>query len=346
MFCFLIQVIMWEDFDSAFMEADPTSPTEGKEMCFVCHEEKLLINDTEGSLVCHACGAINHYLIEKKSDMSTAMADGTNINVYLPKSSLGTSIAGPARMKIRIVTEWWKWVYKEKSFYDDKKDIEEKCHKGKLSQAVIDNSLNLYKRVSELKHSDGKYVIIRGTNRKAIMAAAVYYGAKLQRQPRCPKEIADLFDLEVGQMTKGCKRFSQMVDMSEMVKDNIRNEATDYVFSLCHRLDLDRAFRDKACEIVKNIMKLQLVTNHQPPSVAASTLLITKEFFGHEKSLKKFRDLLSEIFRVSDVTIQKTFKELRPWSRVITDNDLTDTYYNDVMLTMGTERETTSSLAV
>eukprot|EP00952_Eustigmatos_sp_NYUAD-ZCMA_P001976 8873-Eustigmatos_ZCMA.PRE.1 len=74
-------------------------------------------------------------------------------------------------MKIRIVNDWWKWIYKEKSFYDDKRDIEERCRKGQLTQAVVDNSFNLYKRVAELKHSDGKYVIIRGTNRKAIMEA-------------------------------------------------------------------------------------------------------------------------------------------------------------------------------
>lgn len=332
--------IMWDPFgislpDEAMSQVikDERRPIS----CFECDSDSIAVNESEGVMVCQSCGVVLCNLIDKQSDQTSALAEGSSINIYLPKSSLGTSISGACRMKIRLVNEWWKWVYKEKSFYDDKREIESRCHKASLTQAVIDNALNLYKRVSESRHSDGKnagkYVIIRGTNRRAIMAASVYYGAKLQRQPRCPKEISTLFDLEMGQMTKGCKRFLSMVDLSLLTKSNEKNEGYDYVHNLCHRLNLGAKFKEKSLEVIANIQKLQLATNHQPPAVAASTILLVMEYFG-DKPTKSTRAELSSIYKVSDITINKTFKELFPWIRIITNTDLSDAYVKDTSISM------------
>lgn len=324
---------MWDPFGLQIPDNETFSSNEQKPIsCFDCGSSSVAVNDSEGVIICESCGVVICSLIDKQSDQTAALAEGSSINIYLPKSSLGTSISGACRMKIRLVNEWWKWVYKEKSFYDDKREIETKCHKANLTQAVIDNSLNLYKRVSESRHSDGKnvgkYVIIRGTNRRAIMAASVYYGAKLQRQPRCPKEMATLFELEMSQMTRGCKRFLAMVDLSSLVKNTEKNEAYDYVHNLCHRLNLDTKFKEKSLEVIANIQKLQLATNHQPPAVAASTILLVMELFG-EKPTKHARTELSSMYKVSEVTINKTYKELYPWIRIITNTELSDAYMED-----------------
>lgn len=322
---------MW--FDTPELWNPPTTE-ENPNICFEC-KKYLEINESEGVMVCSSCGVVNSCLIDKQTHQNIAIAEGSSINIHLPKSSLGTSIAGSSFMKIKMVNRWWKWEYKEKSFFDDKKEIEIKCHDAKLTQAVIDNSLNLYKRVSEAKYTNGKntgkYVIIRGTNRKAIMAASVYYGAKLQRQPRSPKEIADVFQLEMNQMTKGCKRFLELVDISSLMATGIpKNETHDYVYSLCHRMNLDSRFRDKALDVVKNVQKLQLVTNHQPPAVAASIMLLVMELYG-DSCPRKMKITLSEYFKVSEITITKTFKELYPWVRIVTNNELAESYYQDSM---------------
>lgn len=314
---------MWDPFECHAAD-ELAAATDGSErnMCFQCHQENMIhLDENYGTLVCSGCGTVNCNLVEKQSDQASALSEGSSINFYLPKSSLGTSIAGASRMKLRMVNDWWKWVYKEKSFFDDKKDIELKCNRIGLTQAVIDNSLNLYKRVSEAKHADGKYVIIRGTNRKAIRAAAVYYGARLQHQPRAPKEIADVFELEMAQMTKGCKRFLQLVDLSSLLKSNNKSEAQDYVQHICHRMVLDKHLSSKALDVVKNIQTLQLVTNHQPPAVAASTLLLVMEMYG-SRPIREFKSSLSEILKVSEVTIGKTLKEIQPWIRMLTNTEL------------------------
>jgi transcription initiation factor TFIIB len=326
---------MWFDIPELW---NPDTTKDETSVCFNCSGE-LTTNETEGVMICTGCGTVNGSLIDKQTHQNTAIAEGSSINMYLPKSSLGTSIAGSAHMKIKIVNRWWKWEYKEKSFFDDKKEIEMRCYRANLTQAVVDNSLNLYKRVSEAKNANGKnagkYVIIRGTNRRAIMAASVYYGAKLQRQPRSPKEIADVFDLEMNQMTKGCKRFLEIVDLTTLITTGTpKNESEDYVYSVCHRMNFDNSFRDKASTVMKNVQKLQLVTNHQPPAVAASVILLVVDLYG-TYCIRKVKTDLSGFFKVSEVTITKTYKELTPWVRIITNTELADAYYEESVKSLG-----------
>jgi transcription initiation factor TFIIIB Brf1 subunit/transcription initiation factor TFIIB len=327
---------MWEYFSTMMeCEGSPEHTTRTITTCFLCKSDSLVIQTNDGHIVCDSCGAVNTQLIDKQQDQNTALAEGSGINMYLPKSSLGTSISGGRHMKLRLVNDWWKWVYKEKTFYDDKKDIETRCRTAGVTQAVIDNSLNLYKRLSETRHhkgkNTGKYVIIRGVNRRAIMAASVYYGARLQRQPKSPKEIADMFQLEIGQMTRGCKKFTEMVDLTSLMKNTEKNDVYNYVQSYCYRANLGLDLANKALEIVRNMQKLQLATNHQPPAVAATTLLLIQEFYGQINSPVIKKSELAEIFKVSDVTITKTFKEVYPWCRILTNSEIVDEYMEEIL---------------
>lgn len=338
---------MWEHFSTLAgcegSDHNPKPASQAIPTCFLCKSETLVIQSNDGYIVCDSCGAVNTQLIDKQQDQNTALAEGSGINMYLPKSSLGTSITGGRHMKLRLVNDWWKWVYKEKTFYDDKRIIETLSRTAGLTQAVIDNSLNLYKRLSETRHhqgkNTGKYVIIRGVNRRAIMAASVYYGARLQRQPKSPKEIADMFDLEIGQMTRGCKKFTDMVDLTSLMKSTEKNDVYNYVQSYCYRANLGLDYANKALEIVRNMQKLQLATNHQPPAVAATTLLLVQEFYGQRNSPVVKKSEMAEIFKVSEVTITKTFKEVYPWSRILTNSEIVDEYMKEILASTSTSMQ-------
>ena len=311
---------MWELFDAP---PDPIIPTSSS--CIQCSANEL--HESDGSVVCVACGAVNYQIIDKNQDQAAALSDGSSINHHLPRSSLGTSISGSRWMKLKQVNDWWKWVYKEKSFYDDKKVLEDRCHKAHLSQAVIDNSVILYKKASESKHESGKYVIIRGINRKAIMAASVYYGARFQHQPCTPKEIADIFELDITQVTRGCKKFQTMVDLSSLIRCAEKNETYDHIKSFCFRKNFDNATRDQALEIVRNIEKMQIATHHQPPAVASAALLVTMMQVAGKRLP---RTELAAFFKVSENTISKTFKEIYPFTRIIMSESLTNEYIKDM----------------
>ena len=52
----------------------------------------------------------------------------------------------------------------------------------------------MYKILSEAK-------ISRGANRKGLIASCIYTACKIKKVPRSAKEIADIFDLNITNMT-------------------------------------------------------------------------------------------------------------------------------------------------
>jgi transcription initiation factor TFIIIB Brf1 subunit/transcription initiation factor TFIIB len=310
----------WKLFDKLTINDEPEIDSQEKMFCFVCKSFDLVFDSSYSSLTCNECGVLVCTLIDKKNEASIAMNEGSNISHFLPKSSLGTSISGNPKMKIRLVNDWWKWEYKEKAFYDDKKFIEDKCYNAKLPQAIVDNALNLYKRISESKDDNGKYYINRGINRVGLMAASVYWGSKMQKQPRSPKEISTIFNLKQTDMTKGCKRFLSLIDHTVLYYNQEMNETRDFVERYCKKLGLNDEYFNKSLEIIKNIDKLQIATNHQPPSVAAATILLMADVMDLNINKKE----LNAMFKISEVTISKTYNKINPWIRVIADTELTN----------------------
>jgi len=315
----------WKLFDQLKIEDNESATNNESEtmeemFCFVCKSYNLAFDSNYSSLTCNDCGVLVCTMIDKKNEQSIAMTEGSNISYFLPKSSLGTSIAGNPKMKIRLVNDWWKWNYKEKAFYDDKRFMEEQCYNAKLPQAIVDNALNLYKRISESRDDNGKYNINRGINRVGLMAASVYYGSKMQKQPRSPKEIATVFSLKQTDMTKGCKRFLALIDHKILYNNKEMNETRDFVERYCKKLGIGDEYYIKALEIIRNIDKLQIATNHQPPSVAAATILLMANVMNLTINKKE----LHTMFKISEVTISKTYHKIYPWIRLISDSELTD----------------------
>ena len=73
--------------------------------------------------------------------------------------------------------------------------------------------------------------------------------------------------------------------------------------------------------ISKNIHKLDIVSTHEPSSVAAGCLLLVSKIHGLSEINKK---KISEVFQISDVTISKTYRRIFHYHQIITNNILTD----------------------
>ena len=74
---------------------------------------------------------------------------------------------------------------------------------------------SLYKKINDSKHKTGKRKgknrIMRCDNRKAILAACVFYACKMHRDVRCPKEIADIYELDIKSVNRGIRKFLEYV---------------------------------------------------------------------------------------------------------------------------------------
>ncbi len=77
---------------------------------------------------------------------------------------------------------------------------------------------------------------------------------------------------------------------------------------------------DIAKKIAKNVKRLDMATDHQPASLAAGSVMLMANILNLNLSKKK----ISETFKISQVTIIKTFRKIYPYRKVLISNEATD----------------------
>ena len=153
-----------------------------------------------------------------------------------------------------------------------------------------------------------------------MIAACVFHACKLQKEPRSPKEIADIYDLEIRNVNKGCKKFLDYIDLSLISLEIKSSQSSDFIERFAKKLNIEKEYIDKAKDISININKLNLASTHEPPSVAAGCILLVSTIYHIDISKKN----ISEIFGISDVTISKTYRKIFPYHKIITNNEVTN----------------------
>ena len=302
--------------------------TDDKE-CISCKSNKLIIDSAKGYLVCEDCAVINEEFLDKNyefnSDINGTTRYGCPSNYFYPKSALGTKLTSKCFNRLSAIHRQGQMPYKEKSLMQVLEErIQNKCKKYIITQSIIDTSKILYKKISESKHTKGKRkgknMIMRCINRRSMIAACVFHACKLQDEPRSPKEIADIYDLEIKYVNKGCRKLLDYIDINSIFAEIRSSESSDFIERFSKKLNIEQQYIDKAKDIARNINKLGLITKHLPPSVAAGSILLI-EMIYHLDIPKK---LISEIFGISDVTISKTFKKIKKYQQIITNNEITN----------------------
>ena len=303
--------------------------------CIQCNSKNLVFTSGRKSNVCNDCGTESQEILDESPEWSN-YDDGKTYNnrcgapsnAFFPKSSLGTTINTPGYSKIKMLRNWGQVPYRERSLAEVLTDIDNKCRKYKITKAVIDNAKILYKNVRETKHDSGnnkgKNVIIRGINRKQIIAACFYFGAILQKSPRSTKEVADIFNLELKQITKGCRKFLEIMKDNFIVFDIKPSHSVDFIERFGTKMKLSKDAINFAKTITSNVTKLDIASDHQSTSLAAASILLASTILNLNISKKT----ISEIFKISDVTITKTYKKIIPYSKIIIDDNFTDRLYH------------------
>lgn len=234
---------------------------------------------------------------------------GMPINQLLPESSVGTSISyrgGNVNMyRMRKYQQWNGMPYKERSLLKVFDEISRTCKINDIPSIIISEANSLYKIVSSTK-------ISRGANRKGIIAACVYFSCKINNVPRSTNEIADIFNLKITTMSKGCKKFQEIMQMNKLDINRINRTSTitinDFIDRFCSKLDLS----SEDISNIKSISSLaqlhKLVNENTPPSMAGGCIYLYIKLSGLDIHKKQ----ISEICKISEVTINKCYKKLEP----------------------------------
>lgn len=312
--------------------------------CSECNSNNIVFTSSRGSYVCGNCGLESQEFLDDGPEWNNyddgkgdSARCGAPSSAFFPKSSLGTVINTPGYSKVKMLRNWGQVPYRERSLAEVLNDIDSKCKKYKITKAVIDNAKILYKNVRETKHKDGnnkgKNVIIRGINRKQIIAACFYFGATLQKSPRSTKEVADVFNLSLKQVSKGCRRFLEIMKDNFIVFDIKPSHGTDFIERFGSKLKLSKESVELAKTIAHNTTKLDIASDHQATSIAAASILFASNILNQNINKK----LVSEIFKISDVTIIKTYKKIYPFHQFVISDEKTTKLCHKMNLKLMTE---------
>lgn len=318
------------DFD---INKSKVNTGDNKDICSKCLKSNSIVEDTVYSiLVCTNCGQVIGNLVDQNPEWRQFEDDNKGesrcsmpVNKLLPQSSLGTNIAGNFKSRLKTLHTWSQMPYKERSLNTVFKIIQNKCQKGNIVKCIEDDAKIMYKSISECKHlkgkNKGKFIIIRGKNRQSLIAACVFFACRRNGKTRSPKEIADLFDLKYTEITKGCKNFLKLMKIRKLGINIGTSQPEHFVTRFCNELKIKKLYIDQAVQISKNIKKLNIASVHTPFSTATSSILLMAEL-NDLRSISKKK--LSNKFKVSEVTITKTYRKIEQYKRILIDDDMTD----------------------
>lgn len=275
-------------------------------LCEWCKSDKIQMVD--GNYVCiDCCGIMNRYIDtgaewrafaanEGKGDMNRC---GMPINELLPNSSTGSIIGygGKNSRDMRVLRKYHMWnniTYKERTLYNVFDSLTLNTVNNGINKSILEEAKNLYKKMTDAR-------LTRGDNRNGLIASSIYIACKTQGAPRSAKEIAQMFNISSTVMTRGCKHFQEILNMSTQ-----STTAEDFIARICSKIDLGKDAQDICMDVIAKADTLGLVSENTPPSIAAAIIYLC----GEKHKWKIDREELSSACGVSAVTILKCWKKL------------------------------------
>lgn len=304
-----------------------------KDICVNCNKKDTIVDDTiQGFMVCTNCGQVIDSIIDSNlewrqyDDKNDTSRCSMGINKLLPQSSLGTTISGGAyKSRLKTLHGWSIMPYKERSLNIVFKDIQSKCAQAGIIKCIEDDAKIMYKSINDCKHISGKnmgkYIIIRGANRRSLIAACVFFACKKKNMTRSPKEISDLFNLKYTEMTRGCKNFTKLIKLRKMEINLGMSFPEHFVIRFCNALKIKNEYIEEVIRIANNINRLGIATEHTPISIATGSILLMAD---NNKQTFISKKKIATQFNISEVTITKIYKKIWQFRHIINNNDIVD----------------------
>ena len=302
------------------------------DLCKYCDSDELINDDSNGIIICKDCGRILDKIIDSGAEWRYYGVDdskssdptrcGLPSNVLLPESSLGTIVGSNGfdsyeMRKIRKYHTWNAMPYKERSLYSVFDQLTIRAVNNGIPACIIEDAKAMYKILSEHR-------ISRGANRKGLIASCIYVACKSKGVPRSAKEVAEIFKLKITSMTKGCKKFMEIMNTVNK-HSNIELTATqpdDFIRRFCSKLQINGKPLDICRYVAKKAEQYNLVAENTPPSIAAGSIYLVSITYDLNINKKE----ISYACKISEVTISKCYKKIHPFIKYLLPKDILEKY--------------------
>lgn len=312
---------IWQQLESLKANDEELLNNEEDENAVICCVNEKCTSTTysfEGNdYVCTGCSMVQNKIMDTNAEWrfygsednksSNPTRCGMPVNHFMPKSSIGSVIGMENTAnkffqytRMRKYHLWNSMPYKERSLFNILNNINVQAGNCGLSQTIIDDAKVLYKKISEEK-------ISRGDNRNGLIASSIYMSCKSNHVPRSAKEVAKMFNLNISTMTKGCKKFNEIMNINY-------NASTpeDFIKRFCSKLNRPDII-ETCLFVIKKAEEYSIVAENAPPSIAAGVIYLVSNA-GRQTITKKH---ISKICEISEVTINKCYKKLSTYTEFI-----------------------------
>jgi transcription initiation factor TFIIB len=305
---------------------DEVSKRPGDASCEYCVDSVVHLID--GNWTCTGCFSIVGRFIDASAEWRYYGADDARgadptrccppANELLPTlgcvvgklrqgpSSRGGHDASEAGRLVQRYQMWNSLTYRERTLCGVFDLLAANAAQFGLPSCILEEAKTLYKKVSDAK-------ISRGENRCALIASSLYMACKSNRVPRSIKEIAAMFSIRVGAMTKGCRLFQQILHM-----DLNSSSPADFVGRFCSKLGMDAGSTALTKWVIDRADELAVVCESTPPSVVAGAIHMVCLELGLAPSKKEIGDACM----ISPVTICKCYKRMLPFKDELLPDDV------------------------
>lgn len=288
-------------------------PKKSPNYCKYCDAESMVKGDL--GYECQDCGIVGDIIIEQGAEWRyygvndtrgyNPTRTGNIINPLLPKSSMGTFIGGNKYSNIQRLHTWQSMPSNERSLWIIYKKINRLLQNSDIANKIIEESKYYYKMITE-NDKKLKGILTRGSIRQGLIAACIYVSCKNNGVPKHSKEIARLCNIDENLVTKGLKKFVEIEKRKKLNINSKQTKPSEFVNIYCNKLNLPNDVKRLAMILCERTIKLGILKNNTPPSIASGIvyLIIIK------LNLDVSKNKLIEIIKISEVTLNKTYKKL------------------------------------
>lgn len=284
-------------------------------ICPVCSKDSLIINN--GVKLCSSCGTElgneisseaewRYYSDSNKTDPNRC---GVANNPLLYESSFSTSIATNTYSSyfyktINKLQTWQMMSPQERSLKTVFDRIFHQANVKGIPSSIIQYAQSLFKTVIK-EQGKTAHRLSRGSNRDGLIAACLFYSCSLHKVNRSKKEIAQIFEMDESDVTKGCKLFFKLMNKIMCLTANVMTH-TDFIDRFCSNLGLSDNIKKMVHQIADKAWTLGIVQNNTPPTIAAGAIFFVSTIYNLNLSKK----IISQQCQTSHVTITKTYNIL------------------------------------
>lgn len=269
----------------------------------------------DGYKWCSECGENNGIYIDttpewryygsEDSKSSDPTRCGMPVNNLLYNMSCGTMISSRGNSlevkRLRTIHKYITSNYNDRAILSIFENLNIVGLNNNINSMIVEDAKKIYKDIRDIK-------ICRGINRDALVATCLMTSLNINNVSRSQKEIAEIFDINQTHITQARKK---LLELNNYIKNDLVyniNITTpeNFIPRFCSSLNIEEKYILLMKLICKKVQKLPDISENTPPAIASGIIYL----ICYLCKLNLTKKNISDICKISEVTINKCFKKL------------------------------------